>query len=184
MRRFPEKRLKPGKTGQPALVGEAQTIGGGFGLGGGFGIIELGEMDDTAISAEIVVAQLRESVEAEPLDHQRVELPGEEIGEVERARLLLGERGKRLFASKEGVAVRPLDAPDALFGEDAVEFAAGAAVAVEAEDLVVGVTVGADFLPHRLGNALGTVVQASPAGTRGRWGRGARAPPAPAPRKR
>ena len=162
--RLAEKGPKAGKTGEPAFEGEAEPVGGGLGLGGRFGIVELGEMDDAAVVAEIVVAQLREAVEAEPLDDQRVEMPGEEVGQIERAGLLLGQRRESLLAGEEGVAMRALDAPDAFFGEDAVERAARAAVAVEAEDLVVGGAVGADLRPHRFGDALGTIVQARPAG--------------------
>ena len=49
-------------------------------------------MDDAAVGAEIVVAQLREAVEAEPLDDERVEMADEEVGEIEGSGLLLGER--------------------------------------------------------------------------------------------
>ena len=125
-------------------------------------------MDDAAIGAEIVVAQLREAVEAEPLDHQRVEMPGEEIGQVERARLLLGQRRERLLAGKEGVAMRALDAPHAFLGEDAVEFAAGAAVAVEAEDLVVSVRGWRGFWPASPRGCARGDCAGSPAGRSGR----------------
>ena len=66
---------------------------------------------------------------------------------------------KGFLAGVERVAVRAFDAAHALFLEHAIEFAAGAAIAVEAEDLVVGRTVGADLRPHRFRNALGMVVQ-------------------------
>ena len=116
-------------------------------------------MDDAPVGAEIVVAQLREAIEAEPLDDQRVEVAGEEIGQVESAELLLGEGGEDLLAGVEGVAMRARDALDAFLGEDAVERPARAAIAVEAENLVVGGAIGADLLPHRLGDSLGTVVE-------------------------
>ncbi len=56
--------------------------------------------------------------------------------------------------------MRARDPLDALLGEHAVECAAGAAIAIEAQDLVIGGAIGADFCPHGLGNPLGTVVQA------------------------
>ena len=52
-----------------------------------------------------------------------------------------------------------LDARYALFRQHPVELAAGPAIAVEAEDLVVSRAVGADLGPHRIGNAPGMVVQ-------------------------
>ena len=112
------------------------------------------------ISAEIVVAQLGKAVEAEPLDDERVEMPGEEVGQIERSGLLFGERVECLPAGVKGVAMGAVDPPYAFFREHPVERAARAAIAVEAEDLVVGRAVGADLRPHRLGNALGAVVQA------------------------
>ena len=111
-------------------------------------------MDDAAVVAEIVVAQFREAVEAKAANDQRVEMPGEEIGEVERARLLLGHRRERLLAGEEGVAMRAGDARHPLLCQHAVELAAGAAIAVEAEDFVVGRAIGADLRPHRFRDAL------------------------------
>ena len=86
-------------------------------------------------------------------------MAGEKIGEVERARLLLGQRGESFLAGVERVAMRAFDAPYALFLEHAIELAARAAIAVEAEDLVVGRAVGADLRPHRVRDAPGMVVQ-------------------------
>ena len=154
-----EEGAEPLKAGEAALVGEAEPVGRGLCLRRKIGIVELRQMDDAAVVGEIIVAQLREAVEAEPRDDERVEMADEEIGEVERARLLLGERRERLLAGVKGVAMRALDTRHALFREHAVELAAGAAVAVEAEDLVVGRAIGADLGPHRIGNALGMVVQ-------------------------
>ena len=158
-RRAVEEGADPAKAGEAALIGEAEPVGRRLGLRGDLGIVELREMDDAAVVAEIIVAQLREAVEAEPADHERVEMADEKIGEVERARLLLGQRGESFLAGVERVAMRAFDAPHALFLEHAVELAARAAIAVEAEDLVVGRAVGADLRPHRVRDAPGMVVQ-------------------------
>ena len=69
------------------------------------------------------------------------------------------EAREGFLAGVEGVAMGALDAPHALFLEHAVELAAGPAIAVEAEDLVVGRAIGADLRPHRLGDAAGMIVQ-------------------------
>ena len=116
-------------------------------------------MDDPAVIAEVIVAQLRKPVEAEAANDERVEMAGEEIGEVERARLFLGERRESLFPGIERVAMRAFDAAHPLFREHAIELAAGSAIAIEAEDLVVGFAIGADLRPHRLRDSLGMVVQ-------------------------
>ena len=60
---------------------------------------------------------------------------------------------ERLLAGIERVAMRAVDAPHAFFRKHAIELAAGAAIAIEAEDLVIGRAVGADLGPHRLGDA-------------------------------
>src|SRR5262249_55480199 len=48
---------------------------------------------------------------------------------------------------EEGIAMRALDALDALLGQDLVELAAGAAIAVEAEDLVIAGARRVDLAP-------------------------------------
>ena len=86
-------------------------------------------------------------------------MAGEKIGEVERARLLFRHRRESLFSGIERVAMRALDALYAFFLKHAIELAAGAAIAVEAEDLVVRRAIGADLGPHRLRDLLRVVVQ-------------------------
>ena len=141
-------------------IGEPEPLGRRFRPGRRLRIVDLREMDDAAVAAEIVVAQLGEAVEAEPLDDERVEMAGEKISQVEGAQFLLGERREDLLPGVEGVAMRACDAFHPFLGEDAVEFAAGAAVAVEAQDFVVGGAIGADLRPHRLGDPLGVIVEA------------------------
>ena len=130
-------RARPAEPGEAALVGEPEPLGRRLRLGRRLGIVDLREMDDAAVAAEIVVAQLGKAVEAEPLEDERVEMAGEEVGQIEGAELLLGERREDLLAGVEGIAMRAGDASHPFFGEDAVELAAGAAVAVEAQDFVV-----------------------------------------------
>ena len=96
----------------------------------------------------------------EAADHEPLEVPGEEVGQPERAGLRVGQRGERGAAGVELVAVGAGQALDALLGEDAVEQAAGAAVGVGDEDPLVAVGAGvADPAPDRAGDAAGPVVE-------------------------
>src|SRR3984885_7746146 len=147
------------EAGEAALKGEAEAVGCGLRLRGKLRVVELRQMDDAPVGAEIIVAQLREAVEAEPADDERVEMADEKIGEVERAGLFLAEAREGLVASIERVAMGAVDAPHALFLEHAIKLAAGPAIAVEAEDLVIRRAIGADLRPHLIGNAPGMIVQ-------------------------
>ena len=84
-------------------------------------------------------AQLRVAVDAEAADDEPLEVAGEEVGQVERAGLVVGQRANVGAAGEELVAVGAGQALDALVGEDRVEQAAGAAVGVGDEDPLVAV---------------------------------------------
>ena len=73
-------------------------------------------------------------VQAQPPTDQRLEMAGEEIGEIERAGLFLREGLEGLIAGIEGVAMRAVDAGHALLRQHPVELAAGAAIAIEEQD--------------------------------------------------
>ena len=75
-----------------------QPLGGGLRLRRRLRIVDLRQIDDTLVSAEIIVAQFGIAVEAKAADHQRIEMTDEEVGEVERAGLLLGERSENGFS--------------------------------------------------------------------------------------
>src|SRR5262245_35438871 len=81
----------------------------------------LGEPDDALVVAEVLVAQLRVAVEAEPADDHAVEGADEEVGQEVRARLVLG--------AVDLVAVRAL--------EPAVAGEVGSAIGVGDDDDVV-----------------------------------------------
>ena len=55
--------------------------------------------------------------------------------------------------------MRAFDAAHTLLRKHTIELAPGSAIAIEAEDFVIGFAIGADLRPHRLRNALGMVVQ-------------------------
>src|SRR3546814_14124055 len=71
--------------------------------------------------------------------------------------LRFGQRIEHLAAGEEGIAVRALDALDALLGQHLVEQPAGAAVAVEHENAFVAAAGAADALAHAHGNLRGRV---------------------------
>ena len=98
-------------------------------------------------------------IKAERTRHQSIEMPHQKIGEIERARLGVGERGKDFGGGEELVAVRPRYALDAFRAQHGVKRPAGAAVAVGDENMLVAITVRADLLQHCARYALGAVVQ-------------------------
>ena len=104
--------------GRPALEGEAEAVGGGAARASvQLRVVGLGEVDEPAVVAEVDRQQLGMAVEAEAGDDDRVELAGQEVGQVERAELLVLQRGVGGRAGVELVAVGAADALDALARE-------------------------------------------------------------------
>ena len=68
-------------------------------------VLGLPEVHDPAIVAEVGRLQLGVAVEAEPPPDQPLEVAGQEVGQVERARLLVGEGRERAGARVELIAV-------------------------------------------------------------------------------
>src|SRR5215471_15574847 len=99
-------------------------------LADALGAWRLREIDQPPVAAEIDCGKLRVSIDPKAADHQPLEMRGEEIGDVERAWLLVGESGERRRAGEEFVAMRACDALGSFFREHRVERAAGAAIAV------------------------------------------------------
>jgi hypothetical protein len=99
-------------------------------------------------------------VDTEPADHEPLEVPGEEVGQPEGRRLLVGQRREIGPAGEELVAMSTGQALDALFGEDRVQQAAGAAVGVGDEDPFVALAPTlTDPCPDAGRNAAGPVVE-------------------------
>ena len=139
---------------------EAQGPGGLARPGLEVAVAALGQVQQLAVPAEIAVAQLRVTVEPQPLDHQPLEVTGQEIGDEESARLGGHHLGQFLGPGKGLVTVIAEDAFHPLFAQHLVQQAAGAAITVEHQDLPVAApTRRPDLQPHRLGDGLGRVVQ-------------------------
>src|SRR5262245_23967837 len=77
------------------------------------------------------------AVEAEAADDQALEVPDEEVGQVERAGLIIGEGREGGATGVDLVAVGALESGDALAFEHPIEQAARAAVGVGDEDRVI-----------------------------------------------
>jgi len=98
-------------------------------------------------------------VQPQALPDQRVELARQEVGQPERADLLLRQLLEPVEAREEGVAVRALDPPDSFLGQHPVQLAPGAAVAIGDQDPRVVRTVAPDRVAYRLRDELRLVVQ-------------------------
>jgi len=100
-------------------------------------VVGLGEVDDAPVIAEVLLLELRVAVDPEPADDERVEVPREEIGEVEGRRLGVVHLLPSGIPGEEAVAVGTGKALDAMNIEHVVERAPGAAVGVRHEDALV-----------------------------------------------
>ena len=123
-------------------------------------IVGLGEVDDAPVVAEVHRLELRVAVDPEAADHEPLEVAGEEVGQPERRRLLVGQAGEVGAAGEELVAMGAGQPLHALLGEDRVEQAAGAAVGVGDEDPLVAVAPAlTDPSPDARRDAAGPVVE-------------------------
>ena len=146
--------------GRAVLEGEAQPVGGASGHREQVRVVGLGEVDDAGVVGEVRGLELGVAVDAEAADHEPLEVPGEEVGEPERAGLGVGHGGERVAAGEHLVAVGARQALDAFVGEHRVEQAAGAAVGIGDEDPLVAVGAGlVDAAPDGGRDAAGPVVE-------------------------
>ena len=95
-------------------------------------------------------------VELQRLDHEGLELPGQQIGQVEGGELVVRIRQEFLVAGEEGIAMRPADPLDAFLGADLVELPLRAAFGIADEDARISFPPRlADRLAHRGADLLG-----------------------------
>ena len=88
-----------------------------------------------------------------------MEMTRQEIGEIERPWLFLVQDVERLEARIKGVTMSAGQAFDRFLGEDAIELAAGAAIAVGAEYRRAERSQAMDLSPDGLGDQLRPVMQ-------------------------
>ena len=98
-------------------------------------------------------------VESQRFDDEAVEVAGQEISQVKRAWLGLGELGETLAAGEEFVAMRAFQALGAFLRKHPVDAAGGAAIGVGDEDLSVGVPMPANHIPQAARNRGRAVVE-------------------------
>ena len=120
--------------GEAPLVGEAEPLRAARRLGVERRGRRSGRDRRALVVAEEHVAQLRVAVEAHRAPDEGVELPHQEIGQVEGAHLGVAARGEARVAVEEAVAVRPRDHLDPERGAARREQPAGAAVGIGDED--------------------------------------------------
>src|SRR5262245_44843529 len=70
----------------------------------------LREVDEPTVVREVLRRELGMSIEAQSLNHQPVEVPHQEIGQVERAGLVFAKSGEGSCTGVELVAVRAWNA--------------------------------------------------------------------------
>jgi len=108
---------------------------------------------------EIDRLQFRVPVEAEAADHQRLELPGEKIGEIEGAGVRLGQRRECGSTGEGRIAMRPRQPLDPFRLQHRIESPAGAAIGIGHIDPGINRAGFVDRVADRPGDQLGPVVQ-------------------------
>jgi hypothetical protein len=140
------------------LEAEAEPVGGGPGAVDEIGVLDLRQVDEPCVVAEVVVAELGVAVESEVPDHESIEVPDQVVGEVEGPDLGVLEFGEGRVAGEELVAVGARQAFDSEFLADGVQPATGATVGVADEDLVVATLGRTNPFGDGIGDEVGGVV--------------------------
>lgn len=120
--------------GVAVFIFKPQRLGGAASLHLQRLVLDLRQINELAIMAEIHVAQFGVPVEAERLDDEGLELAGEEIGEEESADVVVPALGEFRIAGEEGIAMRAGDALDTFLLAKPIKEAAGAAIRIGDED--------------------------------------------------
>ena len=120
------------------LQAQPQAVGGPV-RGGQLrvGRRELRQVQQPRVVAEVVVEKVRPAVQPQSPPDQAVELPQEEVGQVERRRLRVVQRCERRPPGQALVAVRPGQPPDAAAFHHGVQAAPRATAPVPDENLLV-----------------------------------------------
>jgi hypothetical protein len=116
-------------------------------------------MDEAGVVLEVEVSELGVAVDTEPFDDQRLELPGQKIGEIEGARCSIGQSLKAILAGKRGIAVGAQEALHPFLLEHPIEGAAGAAIGVGDVDSGMGGAGLVNGTAHRVCDQCRPVVQ-------------------------
>lgn len=118
----------------------------------------LRQEDKAAVIAEIRVPELGVRIELQWPNNESIEVLGEEVGQVERTRLRIGQCRESFAPREKLVAMRTRKPLDTLFGNDLVDATSGATVRVGDEDLVVLLPVTANLPAQTVRDVFGTIV--------------------------
>jgi hypothetical protein len=116
-------------------------------------------MDEAGVVLEVDVTELGVAVQPEAFDDQRLELPGQKVGEIEGARCRIGQSLKAILAGERGIAVGAQEALHPFLLEHPIEGAAGAAIGVGDVDPGMGGAGLVDGTAHRVCDQRRPVVQ-------------------------
>ena len=120
--------------------------------------VRLGEVDNTLIVGEQLGLQLGVLIEFQALDHQPVKVAHQEVSQVEGTGFIGRECLKPVLGGIEAVTVRPGQSVNTPPLQHGIQTAAGSAVTVGDEQLIVVGLVLLNQVIHRVGYALGSVV--------------------------
>jgi hypothetical protein len=138
---------------------KSEALGGGVAEGDELGVAALGKQQNTAIVPEVHVAQFRMSVEPQPADHEGIEVPNKEVGEIEGAEFSFVPVLEHGGAGKELVAVRAGQTDRVRSFEGRVEKSTGATVRIPNEHTIELGRARVDDRPDPGGNLLRSVVE-------------------------
>jgi hypothetical protein len=116
-------------------------------------------MDEAGVVLEVEVSELGVAVQPEAFHDQRLELPGQEVGEIEGARRRIGQALKAILAGERCIAVGAREALNPFLLEHLIEGAAGAAIGVGDEDPGMGGAGLVNGTAHRVCDQCRPVVQ-------------------------
>ena len=124
-------------TGLMALISQSQPGGRHLGLTVEFVILGLRQIDKPAVVAKENILELGISIKAHASDDQRLELPHEEIGEIEAPRLLFCHFSMALLARKKSIAMWARHALDTPMPQDFVQLPASTAIGIGGKHLII-----------------------------------------------
>ena len=151
--------LQPAVTGVTEMVFEAESAGDHLCGRGVIGVHALAEVDEPTVIPEVLALQFGMPVETEPAEDKTIEVPDEEIGEKETARLAVGKLRKSVHAREELIAMHAVYPFHTRLAQHRIERTARAAVGIGHEDLGIVVAVSRDRRSHGGRDALRPVVQ-------------------------
>src|SRR6185436_10595409 len=154
-----ERRAEVAVAGSPTLVGEPEIGRGILGPAVESSVVGLREVHEPAVVAEHHRLELRVPVEPEAAHDERLEVTGEEVGQVEGRGLVLVHCVPGVVSGEEAVAVRAGQPLHVVLSQDDVERAAGSAVGIGDEDALVAAGELGELRVDRRRDPLGSRVE-------------------------